>query len=84
MNLYLLTDVDVPFVQDGWRDGETVRAGMQERFLEEVRGAGVPYFVVRGDWEARRSGAASCGRKSRRRAGISGVIHASRTGSKRQ
>lgn len=35
-DLYLLTDVDIPFVQDGTRDGEHIRLGMHRRFIEEL------------------------------------------------
>ena len=34
--LYLLTDCDTPFVQDGLRDGEGLRTWMTDRFKEEL------------------------------------------------
>ena len=40
--LYLLTDVDIPFVQDGTRDGEHIRHGMHRRFVEWLTAHGHP------------------------------------------
>ncbi|MFL6336777.1 MAG: AAA family ATPase [Pyrinomonadaceae bacterium] len=39
-DLYLLTDIKTPFVQDGTRDGEHVREWMHEVFVEELRAQG--------------------------------------------
>jgi HTH-type transcriptional repressor of NAD biosynthesis genes len=44
-----VTDVDIPFVQDGLRDGEDIRALMHGRFIERLRQAGRPFTVVAGD-----------------------------------
>lgn len=52
-NLYVLTDVDIPFVQDGTRDGEHVRTWMHGRFIEALERDGRPYVVVRGPVEVR-------------------------------
>jgi len=47
--LYLLTDhADVPFEDDGLRDGEHVRAWMNARFAEVLRASGVPWHLVSG------------------------------------
>ena len=46
--LYLLTGDEIPFVQDGMRDGEHIRAGMQQRFREELAAQPVPWVEVRG------------------------------------
>lgn len=46
--LYILTGDEIPFVQDGMRDGEHIRAGMQERFREVLAAQTVPWFEVRG------------------------------------
>jgi len=35
-DLYLLTECDIPFVQDGLRDGESIREGMSARFEQEL------------------------------------------------
>ncbi|MDN5768374.1 MAG: AAA family ATPase [Humibacillus sp.] len=51
-SLYVLTGDEIPFVRDGTREGEHVRAVMQQRFrevLERVQGdRGVPWLEVRG------------------------------------
>ena len=47
--LYLLTDhADVPFEDDGLRDGEHVRGWMNERFADVLRASGVPWHLVSG------------------------------------
>ncbi|OIJ69771.1 AAA family ATPase [Streptomyces mangrovisoli] len=48
--LYLLTDhADVPFHDDGLRDGEELRPWMTERFRKVLADRGVPWQEVRGD-----------------------------------
>ncbi|MDE9364978.1 AAA family ATPase [Luteipulveratus sp. YIM 133132] len=56
-DLYLLTGDEIPFVQDGMRDGEHVRGWMQERFREVLAAQAVPWQEVRGS-HAERMGAA--------------------------
>ena len=51
--LYLLTGVDMPFVQDGFRDGETIREWMHERFRAELENRGKPYLILEGNSETR-------------------------------
>ncbi|OBG79950.1 cytidyltransferase [Mycobacterium sp. E802] len=46
--LYLLTGDEIPFVQDGWRDGEHLRHAMQDRFRETLAAQPVPWIEVRG------------------------------------
>lgn len=46
--LYLLTDNDIPFVQDGLRDGEHIRKWMTDRFEEETNQQTVPWMKVSG------------------------------------
>jgi HTH-type transcriptional repressor of NAD biosynthesis genes len=48
-DLYLLTDCDIPFVQDGLRDGETVREWMTARFEETLAERRLPWTKVSGD-----------------------------------
>jgi NadR type nicotinamide-nucleotide adenylyltransferase len=48
--LSVLTSDDIPFVQDGLRDGEHLRGWMTERFRERLRG---PWIEVRGSVEER-------------------------------
>ncbi len=45
--LYLLTSTDIPFVQDGFRDGEQIRESMHKRFVEELE-ARKPYLLLQG------------------------------------
>lgn len=52
-DLYVLTGDDIPFVQDGWRDGEHIRHDMHARFREVLRATGVPWIEVRGDHDRR-------------------------------
>jgi len=54
-DLYLLTGVDIPFVQDGYRDGENVRDWMHRRFREELERRGKPYVLLEGDRKTRLS-----------------------------
>ena len=49
----LVTDVDIPFVQDGLRDGEAIRTWMHNLFLERLREAGKPFTIVSGSRQAR-------------------------------
>lgn len=51
-DLYLLTDRDIPFVQDGLRDGENVRQWMTERF-EEVLDGSFSWIKIFGSHEKR-------------------------------
>ncbi|MDA0173938.1 AAA family ATPase [Solirubrobacter taibaiensis] len=48
--LTVLTADDIPFVQDGYRDGEHIRAWMTQRFRERLR---QPWIEVRGTVEER-------------------------------
>ena len=52
-DLYLLTDVDTPFVQDGTRDGEQIRAWMHEAFVESLAADGRPYVMLSGPFDER-------------------------------
>jgi len=58
-DLYIVTDVDIPFVQDGTRDGEHARSWMHGRFLEELRARALPHIVVSGPREERLRAAAA-------------------------
>ncbi len=52
--LYILTsDEDVPFEDDGLRDGEHLRPWMTQRFRDMLRTQAVPWIEVRGTPEAR-------------------------------
>ncbi|WP_243077137.1 AAA family ATPase [Microbacterium sp. SS28] len=48
--VYLVTDhVGVPFEQDGWRDGEHLRAEMTSWFTAELTRRGESWVLLRGD-----------------------------------
>lgn len=51
--LYALTGDEIPFVQDGVRDGEHLRAGMTERFRERLAAQTAPWIEVTGTVEER-------------------------------
>lgn len=51
--LYVLTGDEIPFVQDGMRDGEHLRHDMHGRFREVLAGTGVPWIEVHGEVEDR-------------------------------
>ncbi|OGD83195.1 hypothetical protein A2572_01925 [Candidatus Collierbacteria bacterium RIFOXYD1_FULL_40_9] len=48
VDLYIVTDTDIPFVQDGTRDGQHQRQHMHNRFIEELNKRKLPYIVVSG------------------------------------
>lgn len=52
-DLYLLTDIDIPFVQDGFRDGEQIREWMHGRFVEALGKSGRPYVLLSGSHDVR-------------------------------
>lgn len=57
--LYVLTGDEIPFVQDGMRDGEHIRHDMQQRFRDVLAAQDVPWLEVRGDVPSRVGAAAS-------------------------
>lgn len=52
-DLYLLTGDEIPFVQDGLRDGEHIRHEMHHWFVDALSKQHVPWHLVRGAAEAR-------------------------------
>lgn len=52
-DLYLLLEIDVPWVRDDVRDRETRREEMQQLFRNAVVASGSPYVVVTGSWGQR-------------------------------
>jgi NadR type nicotinamide-nucleotide adenylyltransferase len=52
-DLYLLCDVDVPWLPDGIRDRPTNRDEMFALFRDALVRRKAPYVVVRGSWEER-------------------------------
>jgi NadR type nicotinamide-nucleotide adenylyltransferase len=53
VDLYLLTAPDVPFVQDGFRDGESIRHWMHDRFAEQLQSGRTPWQLIQGDYAER-------------------------------
>ena len=51
--LYVLTSDDIPFAQDGTRDGEHIRGWMTMRFRQELARRREPWIEVRGGRSAR-------------------------------
>jgi len=58
-DLYLLTGDEIPFEQDGLRDGEHLRHWMHARFEEVLAAQPVPHVVLRGSRERRLEAAAA-------------------------
>jgi HTH-type transcriptional regulator, transcriptional repressor of NAD biosynthesis genes len=52
-DLYLLCDVDVPWLPDGVRDRPRHRAQMFGLFAAALHDAGIEPVIVRGDWDER-------------------------------
>ena len=52
-DLYLLTDCDIPFTQDGLRDGEHLRQWMTNRFRDELDRRELPWILINGSREQR-------------------------------
>jgi NadR type nicotinamide-nucleotide adenylyltransferase len=52
-DLYLLCDVDVPWIADGVRDRPTDRGAMFDRFHRALTLRNSDVVVIRGDWDMR-------------------------------
>lgn len=52
-DLYILTGDEIPFEQDGLRDGEHIRHAMHERFVERLTEEKKKFIVLRGSKEER-------------------------------
>jgi HTH-type transcriptional repressor of NAD biosynthesis genes len=52
-DMYFLTCPDIPFVQDGTRDGEHIRLDMHKRFEEELHKRNMPFVLLSGDKKSR-------------------------------
>jgi NadR type nicotinamide-nucleotide adenylyltransferase len=53
VDLYLLMAPDVPFVQDGFRDGEKIRDWMHEAFRSQLANGATPWRLIAGSYAAR-------------------------------
>jgi len=51
--IYLLTNCDVPFIQDGYRDGELIRDWMYERFYNKLQENNKIFYILTGDYDER-------------------------------
>jgi NadR type nicotinamide-nucleotide adenylyltransferase len=51
--LYIVTGDEIPFEQDGTRDGEHIRHWMHERFIEKLTNTNRPFIAVSGTKEER-------------------------------
>lgn len=51
--LYILTGDEIPFVQDGLRDGEHIRHAMHQRFIERLTEEKLPFILVTGGKDER-------------------------------
>jgi len=52
-DLYLVSSPDVPFVQDGTRDGEHMREWMHKEFIDVLTQVGASFFVISGPYSGR-------------------------------
>jgi NadR type nicotinamide-nucleotide adenylyltransferase len=52
-DLYLLCDIDVPWVADAVRDSPHVREHMHALFVRALDALGARYVTIRGSWEER-------------------------------
>jgi len=52
-DLYLLCDIDVPWVADSVRDRPHHREHIHALFVEALHTLGAPYVLIRGSWAAR-------------------------------
>ncbi len=52
-DLYLIPAPDVPFVQDGFRDGEKIRDWMHARFVDQLSGGSAPMRILQGAYSER-------------------------------
>jgi len=59
-DLYLLTDINTPFVQDGTRDGELIRDWMHEAFVAELTAQKRPFQLFSGSLRERFGKAVEC------------------------
>lgn len=52
-DLYILTGDEIPFEQDGTRDGEHIRHDMHHKFIDRLKETGKNYIIVTGSKEER-------------------------------
>jgi NadR type nicotinamide-nucleotide adenylyltransferase len=52
-DLYLLTDIDIPWAADEVRDSAATRAALHGEFSATLAAFGARFVAIRGDWDAR-------------------------------
>lgn len=52
-DLYLLTGDEIPFEQDGYRDGESIRHWMHQEFIRELDSSGRSWALISGNHQMR-------------------------------
>lgn len=52
-DLFILCDIDIPYVQDGTRRSEQVRKETNTKIIADLTYRGIPYHVAQGSLEAR-------------------------------
>lgn len=52
-DLYLLTDIDVPWTSDEVRDSAAARAALNSQFAATLGAYGANFETIRGDWKTR-------------------------------
>ncbi len=52
-DLYLLTDIDIPWAADEVRDSAATRAALHGEFSTTLAAFGAQFVVIRGNWDAR-------------------------------
>ncbi|MHB1459096.1 MAG: AAA family ATPase [Armatimonadota bacterium] len=52
-DLYLLTGDEIPFEQDGYRDGESIRHWMHEEFIRELNSSACFWALISGNHQER-------------------------------
>lgn len=53
-DLYLLLEIDVPWIADDVRDRGHLREEVQGLFRDAVAASGAPFVMIRGGWDERR------------------------------
>lgn len=51
--LYIVAGDEIPFTQDGTRDGQEIRHTMHQQFINELKTVGLNYVVAEGDIDQR-------------------------------
>ncbi|HET8883906.1 MAG TPA: AAA family ATPase [Candidatus Saccharimonadales bacterium] len=53
IDLYIITGDEIPFVQDGTRDGKHIRHDMHQSFIQHIKKTNIPYIIALGTEKAR-------------------------------